>query len=313
MKKLISVIIIGMNLLSVFAKPVSLSYTIDNETMETIVTTTYEDDDSDLIESKTWIKDFPMARYMEYYFGEKNEEKISYSKYYNYNLQTKKYEKVESYYREDSDIQKSYSIPTIINNKYCIVATFEYKTINEDNISKVITVFTENYKPLNKTIYYNDNIDEIYEYIEYLENEECPSYIKHEYKNDKESRIALENYYLYPEYPFANRLPYKQIVYYENQYQGLEKKIITQNSDGTYFVELFQSSQKKNPLFLFSREVVKCNKNGIEIYAEQYYDYQLYGNKAYKIEVIFDEAGEVNDVHYFDKDGNEISESELEF
>ena len=48
------------------------------------------------------------------------------------------------------------------------------------------------------------------------------------------------------------------------------------------------------------------------MYSEQYYEKQLYKGKVYKIIEYRDENGNVASTFYYDKDGNEIPESDLD-
>lgn len=70
------------------------------------------------------------------------------------------------------------------------------------------------------------------------------------------------------------------------------------------------SVTKRN--LLFTNYVSKYSKERKELYSEQYYEKQLYKGKVYKIIEYRDENGNVASTFYYDKDGNEIPESDLD-
>ena len=320
MKKIIVLLIVTLRMFLVFPINVSNTTSIDEETGETIITGIYENEEDGLVKKIMWVKgvpvpkymeDFSVVRYMEEYYGEGNSDGFTISKTYNYNLNTKSYDRMETYYREDSNRIVCCTIPELVNGKVRYVATIEYKPMNTENIDKEVCVLSEDRKPISKTVYYNENCDFISMYVEYLEDDRCPTYVKYEYRKDPNCKKYIESYYSYPDYKYSDNFPYKQIVIYENQPQGLISRVQTQNDDGTYFID-FTSNPQPNNRFI-TREVSKFRKNKTKIYTEDYYEGNSYCEKIYKSVIIWGQNGIAEKTLYYDKEGNEIPESEINF
>lgn len=115
----------------------------------------------------------------------------------------------------------------------------------------------------------------------------------------------------FTDYKYSDNFPYKQIVIYEHQPQGLISRVQTQNDDGTYFID-FTSNPQPNNKFI-TREVSKFRKNKTKIYTEDYYEVNSYCEKIYKSVIIWGQNGIAEKTLYYDKEGNEIPESEINF
>lgn len=320
MKKIIVLLIVTLRMFLVFPINVSNTTSIDEETGETIITGIYENEEDGLVKKIMWMKgvpvlkymeDFSVVRYMEEYYGEGNSDGFTISKTYNYNLNTKSYDRMETYYREDSNRIVCCTIPELVNGKVRYVATIEYKPMNTENIDKEVCVLSEDRKPISKTVYYNENSILRSLYVEYMEDDKCPIYVKHEFRKDSRHKKTVESYYSYPDYKHSDENPYYQVVLYEDHPQGLKKRTLSHNDDGTYFVDFIVNPQLNNDYK--TREVTKHRKDKTEIYSEEYYEDKLYCGKVYKTLILWVRKGVAGRVIYYDKEGNEIPESEIKF
>ena len=91
----------------------------------------------------------------------------------------------------------------------------------------------------------------------------------------------------------------------------LKKRTLSHNDDGTYFVDFIVNPQLNNDYK--TREVTKHRKDKTEIYSEEYYEDKLYCGKVYKTLILWVRKGVAGRVIYYDKEGNEIPESEIKF
>lgn len=320
MKKIIVLLIVTLRMFLVFPINVSNTTSIDEETGETIITRIYENEEDGLVKKIMWMKsvpvlkymeDFSVVRYMEEYYGEGNSDGFTISKTYNYNLNTKSYDRMETYYREDSNRIVCCTIPELVNGKVRYVATIEYKPMNTENIDKEVCVLSEDRKPLCKTIYYNENCIKTCVYIEYQGNDKYPVYIRQDIRDNSDCIKTYETFYSFPNYNFDDNKPYKEIYTFFNRSDGIIKKIVTQNGDGTFLDEIIADPQKGKESY--TRAITKCRSDGIDLYTEEYYDEKLYAGKAWKVVTWWNEIEGIDKISYYDKEGNEIPESEIGF
>ena len=310
MKKLILALIISLNIFSISARTLTRKYTTDKETGEAVVIETYEDEKDDVIERRIQGSELPVARIIKSIYSPDNEYEYTYSVTYNINLKTGIFDKKEFFYNEKS-IRK-YSVTTIKKEgeKLFLVANTDFKAGNNKNIAKTEDTYTFEESARIKTIVYYDQNDEVSQtYWEYGKDEQ-PVYVREEYRINSEGLKSLEDYYSYPDYTFESNNSYLQIKTFENNPHGLLKLVHTENPDGTYVHEYYLDTKKSNGNFNILR--TKYSKDRKKIFAEQIYGEELLYGKVYKLHMDLEENIKILNKIYYDKDGNEIPESELD-
>lgn len=311
MKKVIVLLLFLFNVTLICARNVSNTTSIDEKTGETIVTRKFEDEDDKLVERKMWISEYPVVRYMEEYYGEGNPGDFHICKTYNYNSLTQSYEKREISYVASSMKKTGNVIQIVVNGNIRYKSTVEYKPFNEEDIVTTIEIFTEAIKPLSKTIYYNENCINACVYIEYQGDDRFPVYIKQTLRDNSDFIESYESFYSFPNYSFDDDKPYKEILIFLNHPDGLIERTISQNGDDTFFDEYLINPEKGK--YSYTRTVTKCRSDGIDLYTEEYYDEKLYAGKAWKVVTWWNEIEGIDKISYYDKEGNEIPESEINF
>lgn len=308
MKKLILSLIISLNLFALSAEMLTREYTTDKETGEAVVIETYEDEEDGLIERRIQGSELPVARIIKEIFSSDNKYNYTYTITYNMNLVTGVFDKKEFFYNEKSLMK--YSIATVKkeDDKYFIVINSDFKLNNSEHIEKTIdTVTLKGNNKVKSIFYYDQNKRLSQSYFEYDDNRIV--YVKSDYKTHPEGMKTLENYYSYPDYTRENEKPYLQIQTFENNPHGLLKLVHTENPDGTYFHEYYLDTKKSNGQFNLLR--TKYSKDRKKIFAEQIYGEELLYGKVYKLHMDLEENIKILNKTYYDKDGNEIPESEL--
>ena len=244
--------------------------------------------------------------------------------WYNRDAETKLFDKQISYYSQESEKDYRESVIKTINGKRFFYTTFFFKPSNKFRLKTVTGLYT--YK-LERPIYniYNyleETSDMLIETsFEYDDNNKVSKFTQ-KFKNRTDKAICIEEYYSYPEFSFeeffsnSNTTFFKsqdsyrqQIVLFDENKTGLIKQINTRNPDGTCFKEYFIDTHISNTQFNILRD--KYDKDGNYIFEEQIYEEEpLYGKvHIYHMDIGDDEII-INEI-YYDKDGNEIPESEL--
>ena len=310
MKKLFSILFITINMFSISAEMISRKYTTDNETGDAVVIEKYEGEEDGVIERKIQGRQLPIATIIKSIYEPNNEYEYTYSVTYNINLETGIFDRKEFFYNERSAREHSVSTIKKEGDELFLIVETIFKKDNAENIDKTIDTYIYNDENrLKTTIFYNSNREISQGYFEYGEDEH-PIYVKEVYRNNAEGLKILEDYYSYPDFTFESKNPYFQISTYEDNPHGLLKLIRKENPDGTYFHEYYLDITKRNTLF--TKYISKYSKERKELYSEQYFEEQLYKGKIYRIIENRGEDGSITDTFYYDKDGNEIPESELD-
>ena len=310
MKKLILALVISINIFTLSAKTLTREYTTDSETGEAVVIETYEDEEDGVIERRIQGSELPVARIIKSIYKPDNEYEYTYSVTYNINLKTGIFDKKEFFYNEKS-IRK-YSVTTIKKEgeELFLVAKTDYKPDNEKNIERTEDTYTfEGSARIKTVVYYSQNDEVVQTYWEYGKDEQ-PIYVKEEYRINSEGLKSLEDYYSYPDYTFESNNSYLQIKTFENNPHGLLKLVHTENPDGTYIHEYYLDTKKSNGNFNILR--TKYSKDRKKIFAEQIYGEELLYGKVYKLHMDLEENIKILNKIYYDKDGKEIPESELD-
>ncbi|MBR4599319.1 MAG: hypothetical protein IKO39_04645, partial [Treponema sp.] len=191
-----------------------------------------------------------------------------------------------------------------------LVAKTDYKPDNEKNIERTEDTYTfEGSARIKTVVYYSQNDEVVQTYWEYGKDEQ-PIYVKEEYRINSEGLKSLEDYYSYPDYTFESNNSYLQIKTFENNPHGLLKLVHTENPDGTYIHEYYLDTKKSNGNFNILR--TKYSKDRKKIFAEQIYGEELLYGKVYKLHMDLEENIKILNKIYYDKDGKEIPESELD-
>lgn len=309
MKKLFFILLITINMFSISAEMISREYTTDKETGDAVVIEKYEGEEDGIIERRIQGNKLPIARIIKDIYSPNNKYDYSYTVTYNINLETGVFDKKEFFYNERSIIEYSIGKINNENNQLLVVVTSDFKPNNTEHLNKTIDTFTlTDNKKIKSIFYYNQNKRLEQSYFEYDNNQIV--YVKSDYRTHPEGMKTLENYYSYPSYSYESRNPYLQISTYENNLNGIIQEIYRNNVDGTYSHEYIVNPEQRSTLF--TRNITVYMKDGKASYSEQYYEKELYRNRAFKVVENWDENGNAESVFYYDKDGNEIPESELD-
>ena len=294
---------------SISAEVISREYTTDKETGDAVLIEKYEGEEDGVIERKIQGRQLPIATIIKSIYEPDNEYEYTYSITYNTNLLTGIFDRREFFYNEKSIREHSVSTTKREGDELFLIAETFFKKDNAENIEKTIDTYTyDDENRLKTTIFYNSNREISQGYFEYGEDEH-PVYVKEIYRNNDEGLKILEEYYSYPDFTFESKNPYFQISTYEDNPHGLLKLIYKENPDGTYFREYYLDITKRSTLF--TKYISKYSKDRKELYSEQYYEKELYKGKIYRIFELRDENQNVTDTIFYDKDGNEIPESEM--
>lgn len=237
MKKLILIMIIGLNIFSANAEMISRTNSVDEETGETIITETYENEIDGKIERKIVGFNYPIVSYITDYYDEKNSEKISYSTIYDANVETNLYKIKETYYQEDSEKKKEIIEEKVIDNETRYVITTEFKSWNKEHIDNTVITSTIEGNNLNQIFYYTEESNLICKYIDFLEGV-GPTYVREDLRDHPQLVQNVEYFFSYPNYSFFENCPYKMIVnYIDNPACEIKQQINTYNEDGTCIIE----------------------------------------------------------------------------
>lgn len=310
MKKLFSILFITINMFSISAEMISREYTTDKETGDAVVIEKYEGEEDGVIERKIQGRQLPIATIIKSIYEPNNEYEYTYSVTYNIDLETGIFDRKEFFYNERSVREHSVSTIKKEGDELFLIAETFFKKDNAENIDKTIDTYIYNDENrLKTTIFYNSNREISQGYFEYGEDER-PVYVKEVYRNNAEGLKILEDYYSYPDFTFESKNPYFQISTYEDNPHGLLKLIHKENPDGTYFHEYYLDTKKTNDQFNILR--TKYSKEKQYIFVEQIYQEKLLFGKVYKLHMDLGEEKKILTKIYYDKDGNEIPESELD-
>lgn len=291
------------------AEIVSREYTTDDKTGEAVVIEKYEGEEDGVIERRIQGSQLPVTRIIKDIYSPNNKYNYTYTLTYNMNLETGIFDKKEFFYNEKS--MMVYSLGTIKkeNDEYYIVVSSNFKPDNIENLEKTIDTFTLSGNNKVKSIFhYNQDKRLEQSYFEYENNRIV--YVKSDYRTHPEGMKSLEDYYSYPYYSYESKNSYLQISTYENNPNGIIQEVYKENPDGTHLHEYIVNPEHRSTQF--TRDVTVYKKEGKAIYSEQYYEKELYRNKAFRVREYWDEKGNAESVFYYDKDGNEIPESELD-